>query len=54
MQVVSDAALSKSGAYWSWQNESGSFENDLSDRASDKANAAKLWDLSARLVGLQH
>ena len=51
-QVVSDAALSKSGCYWSWKNESGSFENNLSEKASDKANAAKLWDLSQQLVGL--
>ena len=54
LQVVSDPALSKSGTYWSWKNETGSFEGTLSDKASDTANAAKLWDLSERLVGLQH
>lgn len=54
MQVVSDPALAKSGTYWSWKNETGSFEGTLSDKASDAANAAKLWDLSEKLVGLQH
>ena len=54
MQVVSDPCLNKSGRYWSWRNETGSFENSLSDEASDVKKAGKLWDLSAKLVGLKH
>lgn len=50
--VVSDPALSKSGAYWSWSNDSKSFENQLSDEASDRQKAGKLWELSEKLVGL--
>ena len=53
LQVVSDPSLNKSGRYWSWRNETGSFENNLSDEASDIKKAAKLWDLSAKLVGMQ-
>lgn len=53
MQVVSDPALDKSGAYWSWSRDSASFENTLSDEASDTRKAAKLWELSEQLVGLR-
>ncbi|KAK9790360.1 hypothetical protein WJX73_006842 [Symbiochloris irregularis] len=52
-QVVSDPALDKSGAYWSWSRDAQSFENTLSDEASDSRKAAKLWDLSEQLVGLR-
>ena len=52
MQVVSDPSLSKSGVYWSWNNDSSSFENCLSDEASDPEKAKKLWELSEKLVGL--
>ncbi|KAL8463301.1 hypothetical protein ACS0TY_033309 [Phlomoides rotata] len=34
-QVVYDSSLSKSGVYWSWNNNSSSFENQLSKEASD-------------------
>ncbi len=52
MQVVSDPALDKSGSYWSWSGDSKSFENNLSDEASDLGKAGKLWKLSEKLAGL--
>ncbi|KAL8487546.1 hypothetical protein ACS0TY_024014 [Phlomoides rotata] len=51
-QVVYDSSLSKSGVYWSWNNNSSSFENQLSKEASDAEKARKLWELSEKLVGL--
>lgn len=53
MQVVADPALDKSGAYWSWSNDSKSFQNQLSEEASDVQKAGRLWELSERLVGLR-
>lgn len=50
--MVADPKLDRSGAYWSWSNTSGSFENQVSEEVADDAKAAKLWDLSAKLVGL--
>ena len=52
MQVVSDPALDKSGSYWSWSADSKSFENNLSDEASNRSKAEKLWKLSEKLCGL--
>ncbi|EEC67244.1 hypothetical protein OsI_34180 [Oryza sativa Indica Group] len=51
-QVVSDPSLTKSGVYWSWNNNSASFENQLSEEASDPEKAKKVWELSEKLVGL--
>ena len=51
-QVVSDPSLAKSGVYWSWNKDSASFENQLSQEASDPEKARKLWDISEKLVGL--
>ncbi|KFK42711.1 protochlorophyllide reductase c [Arabis alpina] len=51
-QVVSDPSLGKSGVYWSWNNSSASFENQLSKEASDAEKAKKLWEVSEKLVGL--
>lgn len=51
-QVVSDPSMNKSGVYWSWNNQSGSFENELSQEASDAEKAKKLWEVSEKLVGL--
>lgn len=51
-QVISDPSLSKSGVYWSWNKNSSSFENQLSQEASDAEKARKLWELSEKLVGL--
>eukprot|EP01024_Parvocaulis_polyphysoides_P000882 TRINITY_DN1023_c0_g1_i5.p1 TRINITY_DN1023_c0_g1~~TRINITY_DN1023_c0_g1_i5.p1 ORF type:complete len:191 (-),score=39.06 TRINITY_DN1023_c0_g1_i5:217-753(-) len=52
-QVMSDPALSDSGVYWSWDNTTGAFVNDLSEEASDDAKGERLWDLSESLVGLK-
>lgn len=51
-QVVTDPKLSKSGAYWSWSSTTGSFDNQVSEEVADDAKATKLWDVSAKLVGL--
>ncbi|KAJ6828626.1 protochlorophyllide reductase B [Iris pallida] len=51
-QVVSDPSLTKSGVYWSWNKNSASFENQLSEEASDLEKARKVWELSEKLVGL--
>ncbi len=54
--VVTDAELKESGMYWSWGNRQKpgrrSFAQEVSNEAQDDAKARKLWDLSARLVGL--
>ncbi|KAJ7520231.1 hypothetical protein O6H91_20G073100 [Diphasiastrum complanatum] len=51
-QVVSDPYLSKSGVYWSWNKDLNSFENQLSEEASDPEKAKRVWELSEKLVGL--
>ncbi|XP_062090630.1 protochlorophyllide reductase, chloroplastic [Humulus lupulus] len=51
-QVVSDPSLTKSGVYWSWNKASASFENQLSEEASDAEKARKVWEISEKLVGL--
>lgn len=51
-QVVSDPSLTKSGVYWSWNKDSASFENQLSQEASDVEKARKVWEVSEKLVGL--
>ncbi|KAJ0974430.1 hypothetical protein J5N97_016395 [Dioscorea zingiberensis] len=51
-QVVSDPSLTKSGVYWSWNKNSASFENQLSQEASDAEKAKRVWELSEKLVGL--
>ncbi|KAL6008558.1 hypothetical protein ACLOJK_034071 [Asimina triloba] len=51
-QVVSDPSLTKSGVYWSWNKYSSSFENQLSQEASDPEKARKVWEISEKLVGL--
>ncbi|PWA93889.1 protochlorophyllide reductase precursor like protein [Artemisia annua] len=50
--VVSDPSLTKSGVYWSWNNNSASFENQLSEEASDVSKARKIWEISEKLVWL--
>ncbi|CAN7014714.1 hypothetical protein IGI04_013296 [Brassica rapa subsp. trilocularis] len=50
-QVVSDPSLTKSGVYWSWNKASASFENELSEEASDVEKARKVWEISEKLVG---
>jgi len=51
-QVVSDPNLKKSGVYWSWSNNTGTFENQLSEEASDEGKGNRLWDVSMKLTGL--
>ncbi|XP_078427416.1 protochlorophyllide reductase-like [Wolffia australiana] len=51
-QVVSEPSLTKSGVYWSWNQNSASFENQLSKEASDPEKARRVWELSEKLVGL--
>jgi protochlorophyllide reductase len=54
--VVADADFNQSGVYWSWGNRQKegrpSFDQEVSNEASDNAKALKMWDLSAKLVGL--
>lgn len=51
-QVVCDSSLQQSGVYWSWNKNSASFQNQLSQEASDEEKARKLWEISEKLVGL--
>ncbi|KAF2314308.1 hypothetical protein GH714_025237 [Hevea brasiliensis] len=50
--LLSDPSLTKSGVYWSWNKDSASFENQLSQEASDADKARKVWEISEKLVGL--
>ena len=54
--VVADPEYNKSGSYWSWGNrqkpDRKSFEQEMSNEALDDQKAQKLWELSAKLVGL--
>ncbi len=54
--VVADPDLGESGIYWSWGNRQKpgrrSFAQEVSNEAQDDVKARKLWDLSAKLVGL--
>jgi protochlorophyllide reductase len=55
-EVVADPAYNQSGMYWSWgnrQKKNGkSFVQKVSNEASDDDKAERLWELSAKLVGL--
>jgi protochlorophyllide reductase len=54
-QVVADPDFKQSGVHWSWGNRQQpgrkSFVQELSDKASDD-KAVRMWDLSAKLLGL--
>jgi protochlorophyllide reductase len=54
--VVANPKYNESGAYWSWGNRQkegrASFQQEVSDEASDDTKAKKLWELSEKLVGL--
>jgi len=54
--VVSKPEYNQSGMYWSWGNRQKegrqAFVQEVSNEASDVAKAKKLWDLSAKLVGM--
>jgi len=52
LKVVADPSLTKSGVYWSWNKTSASFENQLSQEASDVEKARRVWEVSEKLVGL--
>ncbi|MFM2064784.1 MAG: hypothetical protein RLZZ507_4455 [Cyanobacteriota bacterium] len=55
-EVVADPEYNQSGMYWSWGNrqkkEGKSFVQQVSNEASDDDKAEKMWELSAKLVGL--
>lgn len=54
--VVADPEYKQSGAYWSWgnrQKKNGkSFVREVSPQARDDEKADRMWELSAKLVGL--
>jgi protochlorophyllide reductase len=54
-QVVADSGFSQSGVHWSWGNRQKegreAFIQELS-KGSDDVKAARMWDLSMKLVGL--
>jgi protochlorophyllide reductase len=55
-QVVADPGFDRSGVHWSWGNRQRegreAFSQPLSARGTDEARNRRLWDLSAKLVGL--
>ena len=54
--VVADPEYSQSSAYWSWGNRQKkgrkSFVQKVSPQAQDDEKAKRMWDLSAKLVGI--
>jgi protochlorophyllide reductase len=56
-QVVADPEFAASGVHWSWGNRQKKggkqFSQELSDKASNPDTAAKVWDYSMKLVGLE-
>ncbi|NJR52586.1 MAG: protochlorophyllide reductase [Leptolyngbyaceae cyanobacterium CSU_1_3] len=54
--VVADPEYKQSGAYWSWGNrqkkEGKSFVQKVSPQARDHEKADRMWELSAKLVGV--
>lgn len=54
--VVADPEFAQSGAYWSWGNrqkkDGKPFIRRVSPQARDDEKGEKVWDLSAKLVGL--
>lgn len=54
--VVADPEYRQSGAYWSWGNrqkkDGKSFVQPVSPQARDDEKGERMWDLSAKLVGL--
>jgi protochlorophyllide reductase len=55
--VMADPEYRQSGAYFSWGNRQKegrkSFVQKVSSQARDDAKAVRMWDLSAKLVGLE-
>jgi len=56
-QVVADPEFVQSGVHWSWGNRqregAKAFAQALSPKANDAVRAARLWELSAEMVGLE-
>jgi protochlorophyllide reductase len=56
-EVVAKPEYNQSGMYWSWGNRQKegrqAFVQEVSNEASDVAKAKRLWELSAKLVGLE-
>jgi protochlorophyllide reductase len=54
--VIADSEFKQSGAYWSWGNrqkkDRDAFVQKVSPQARDDAKAERMWELSAKLVGL--
>jgi protochlorophyllide reductase len=54
--VVADPDYKQSGAYWSWGNrqkkDGKSFVQKVSPQARDDVKGERMWDLSAKLVGI--
>ena len=54
--VVAKPEYNQSGVYWSWGNRQKegreAFAQEISNEASDANKAKRLWELSAKLVGL--
>ncbi len=54
--VVADPEYNQSGAYWSWGNrqkkDGKSFVQRVSPQARDDEKGDRMWELSAKLVGL--
>ncbi|MFM7572734.1 MAG: protochlorophyllide reductase [Snowella sp.] len=54
--VVADPEYKQSGAYWSWGNrqkkDGKSFVQKVSPQARDDIKGERMWDLSAKLVGI--
>lgn len=55
-EVVADPDYNQSGAYWSWGNrqkkDGKSFVRRVSPQARDDEKGKRMWDLSAKLVGI--
>jgi protochlorophyllide reductase len=55
-QVIADPEFAQSGVHWSWGNRQvagrAAFAQALSEKANNAARAARLWELSAAMVGL--
>jgi protochlorophyllide reductase len=55
-QVVADPEYRQSGAYWSWGNrqkkDGKSFVQQVSPQARDDEKGDRMWELSAKLVGI--
>ncbi|WP_036479850.1 protochlorophyllide reductase [Myxosarcina sp. GI1] len=55
-KIVAEPKYNESGVYYSWgnrqQKDRAAFKQEISDEALDELKAERLWDLSAKLVGL--